>query len=222
VLPTVAPTDPEGMRRWLLQLGGKGRARKLLRRVSSDQADVRGVRPYRPGDAIRSIHWRSTARRRELMVREYDAAPALELLLVVEPWLPETPTPEQIEGLEATLNLAATIAVTWSRTQAARVTIVVAGDADSLRTAEPNEVSLREALVPLADVVGKPEFPVLTPQTFQRTLHQVVCLLVSSRRNSPYADQLATSTGHLFGIVSPADTIPWYYPSHHSGDQSSR
>ena len=89
--------------------------RKVLRRVTTDQADVRGVRPYRPGDPIRGIHWRSSARRGELMVREYDAAPSPELVLVVEPWLPDNPTAGTRANLEAALSLAVTIARTWSR-----------------------------------------------------------------------------------------------------------
>jgi uncharacterized protein (DUF58 family) len=38
-----------------------------------------GVRQYRPGDPLRRIHWRSSARRGELVVREYEP-PGLRLL----------------------------------------------------------------------------------------------------------------------------------------------
>jgi uncharacterized protein (DUF58 family) len=62
VLPRPGTADPDGLRRWVLRrAGGDGRARRVLRRVTTDQADVRGVRPYRTGDGIRSIHWRSSA-----------------------------------------------------------------------------------------------------------------------------------------------------------------
>jgi uncharacterized protein (DUF58 family) len=40
-------------------------------------SDVRGVRAYVPGDAARLVHWRSTARRGELMVRELESAQLL-------------------------------------------------------------------------------------------------------------------------------------------------
>ncbi|MEY2424799.1 MAG: hypothetical protein QOI61_371, partial [Actinomycetota bacterium] len=42
-----------------------------------DAADVRTVRAYIPGDAARHVHWRSTARRGELMVREFDTTELL-------------------------------------------------------------------------------------------------------------------------------------------------
>ncbi len=34
--------------------------------------DFRGIRPYRPGDPVKSIHWPATARARELVVRDWD------------------------------------------------------------------------------------------------------------------------------------------------------
>src|SRR4029079_2445248 len=104
---------------------GEGRSRKVLRRVTHDHTDVRGIRSYRPGDSLRAVHWKSSARRRELMVREYDAAPSPELLLVVEPWLPAEPMEQDRANLEAALSLGATVAWTWCRELSARATVVV-------------------------------------------------------------------------------------------------
>jgi uncharacterized protein (DUF58 family) len=42
-----------------------------------DAADVRTVRNYVAGDPARHVHWRSTARRGELMVREFDTTELL-------------------------------------------------------------------------------------------------------------------------------------------------
>ena len=94
VLPRPGVAEPDGLRRWVSRHAGHdGWARRVLRRVTTDQAEVRGLRQYRPGDALRDVHWRTTARRGEPMVREYDVAPSPELLLVVEPWLPAAPAP---------------------------------------------------------------------------------------------------------------------------------
>lgn len=43
-----------------------------------------GVRDYRSGDAIRQIHWRSSARLRRLMVKEFDLDPLSESWLVLD------------------------------------------------------------------------------------------------------------------------------------------
>jgi uncharacterized protein (DUF58 family) len=223
VLPAVGTADPDGLRRWVdRQAGGGGRSRKVLRRVTADQADVRGVRPYRPGDSIRWIHWRSSARRGELMVREYDAAPTPELVLVVEPWLPSAPADADRANLEAALSLAATVVVTWSRAFGTRVTVAVAGSPDrpdreadsgpAVRTGAATEALARDALVSLADAVGGPEFAPLGPAAFGRPLGQAARLLVSSRPRSPLAAALARTTGRPFIPLDTASWLPWYTP----------
>jgi uncharacterized protein (DUF58 family) len=213
VLPAAGEADADELRHWLLrQPGGDGRARKVLRRVTTDQADVRGVRPYRPGDPIRGIHWRSSARRGELMVREYDAAPSPELVLVVEPWLPNDPGPAELANLEEALSLAVTVARTWSRAFETRVTVAVAGDPDSVRTGSATDAGLRDALSPLASVAGGRTFDALGPNCFDRSLQRAARLVVSSRRNSPYAAALTRATGRPFMALSPASRPSWYSP----------
>jgi uncharacterized protein (DUF58 family) len=45
---------------------------------------VRAVRPYVPGDPARLVHWPTSARRGELVVREYEPPPALGVALVID------------------------------------------------------------------------------------------------------------------------------------------
>jgi uncharacterized protein (DUF58 family) len=45
---------------------------------------VRAVRPYVPGDAARLVHWPTSARRGELVVREHEPPPAVGIALVVD------------------------------------------------------------------------------------------------------------------------------------------
>jgi uncharacterized protein (DUF58 family) len=45
---------------------------------------VRAVRPYSPGDPARLVHWPSSARRGEIVVREHEPPPALGIALVVD------------------------------------------------------------------------------------------------------------------------------------------
>lgn len=212
VLPTPGIVDADGLRQWVArQANGVGRTPRVVRRVTGDQADVRGVRPYRAGDSMRSVHWRSSARRGELMVREYDTAPSPDLVLVVEPWLPAKPTPADAARLEAALSMATGIALAWSRDAGIRVTVAVAGE-DTARTGPPSEVFLREALVPLAGVTGGPRFDPLGPDAFDRPLASAARVLVSSRPDTPYAAALARSTGRPFAVVDPSARPPWYHP----------
>jgi len=54
----------------------------MLVRGSGDT--VRAVRPYAPGDPARLVHWPTSARRGEIVVREHEPPPALGVALVVD------------------------------------------------------------------------------------------------------------------------------------------
>ncbi len=66
-----------------VSLAGKVQARELEATVAAPRAgsgtELFGVREYRPGDSLRRIHWRSSARHGELVVREYEP-PGLQTL----------------------------------------------------------------------------------------------------------------------------------------------
>ena len=62
-------------------LGGDGRS-NLLSRTSG--YDLHGVRDYQPGESLRAVHWKSTAKRRRLMVKELEDAPREEAAVVLD------------------------------------------------------------------------------------------------------------------------------------------
>lgn len=211
VLPRPGYAEPDGLRRWVSRQVAEGRGRRVQRRVTSEHAEVRGVRAHRSGDSLRDVHWRTTARRGELMVREYDTAPSPELVLVVEPWLPANPTAGDRQRLEEALSLAVTIAVTWRRAFDTPVLVAVAGDPRAVATATSEE-DLREALTPLADVAGAAGAEAPPAAAFGARVARGARIIVSSRPATPYAAALARATGRPFVAISPADRLPWYLP----------
>jgi uncharacterized protein (DUF58 family) len=64
---------------------------------------VRSVRPYVPGDPARLVHWPTSARRGELVVREYEPPPALGVALVVDL---RGPDPERAASVAAGIGNA--------------------------------------------------------------------------------------------------------------------
>jgi len=62
--------------------------------------DLAHLRPYRPGDHPRAVHWRATARTGRVVVAEREAPQGREVAVVLDP----RPT-----GLEARVTLAATV-----------------------------------------------------------------------------------------------------------------
>jgi len=53
-------------------------------RVQHTTTNVAGVREYAPGDTFNRIHWRSTARQRQLMVKEFELDPFADIWLVLD------------------------------------------------------------------------------------------------------------------------------------------
>src|SRR5262245_56583514 len=90
VLPRLGTVHGDRLRHWLARATrGDGRIHRRIRHIAASEADVHGLRVFRPGDSPRWIHWKTSARRNELMVREFEDSAPPHVLLVVEPWLPE-------------------------------------------------------------------------------------------------------------------------------------
>jgi uncharacterized protein (DUF58 family) len=63
--------------------------------------EVFGIREYRPGDSLRRIHWRSSARHGDLVVREYEPPGLQTLTIVVDPAPASVEVADQIARLAA-------------------------------------------------------------------------------------------------------------------------
>lgn len=86
-------------------LAGRWRVRELEASAASPRAgfgtELFGVREYRPGDSLRRIHWRSSARRGELIVREYEPPGARVLNIVVDSAPPTVAAADQVARIAA-------------------------------------------------------------------------------------------------------------------------
>jgi uncharacterized protein (DUF58 family) len=56
----------------------------LQQRTHQVTTNAAGVRDYAPGDSLNRIHWRSTARQRKLIVKEFELDPMAEMWLVLD------------------------------------------------------------------------------------------------------------------------------------------
>jgi uncharacterized protein (DUF58 family) len=84
--------------------------RRELRQGAFDD-EFHRIREYRWGDNPRAIHWRSSARHNALMIREYHQSRDLNLVVMVDLWLPARPEPQDRERMELALCVAATMCV---------------------------------------------------------------------------------------------------------------
>ncbi len=215
VLPRLGTVDGAMLRRWLIRVGaGDNFSRRPVRRQSTQAADVRGVRAYRPGDSPRDIHWRTTAKQGELMVREYDSVEPLDLLLVVEPY---AASDADLDSVESTLELAASVFWSWCHgEETPEATLVVAGMIES-RTGRATEGFGRAALALLAEAQPVSGLAPIAIETLRRRSNRCARILVSSRPNSPLATELRDKTGVPFVTVDPARPMAWYRPPDDAG-----
>jgi uncharacterized protein (DUF58 family) len=120
VLPRPGKLVRERLRHQLRGVDPHGeRVRRRGWRDESAQAEVHGLRAFRPGDSPRLIHWRTSARRGELMVREMEDVPGDDLVLVLD-----TAAPAE-ESFEEAVRLAATVVWEWCRRRGDRLTLAI-------------------------------------------------------------------------------------------------
>jgi uncharacterized protein (DUF58 family) len=86
-------------------LGSRPPARELEASAAASRAgtgtELFGVREYRPGDPLRRIHWRSSARHGELIVREYEPPGIQSIGIFCDPAPPTREAADQIARLAA-------------------------------------------------------------------------------------------------------------------------
>lgn len=144
VLPALGQLDAAEFRRFLAgSAHGDRWERHAVRRQPEGPAELHAMRPYRPGDSPHWIHWRTSARRGELMVREFEEEANEHLVLIVDAWTPRSiarvqhtatgpeynllPTRDDQSLFDDVVSLAATICWAARQDTSRRLTLVLAG-----------------------------------------------------------------------------------------------
>lgn len=212
VLPRPARVDGERLRGWLFRRrAGHDAETRTVRRVVEREAEIHGLRDYRAGDAPRRIHWKATARRNRLTVREYEDAAPPRLLLVIEPYLPDSPTEDDRRTLEATISLAAGVVREWRRDAGARLTLLIAGPTpivvDGPAGPGPTERMLEALAVEPGGATG--DLGVALGQLSRAALTSPV-LVVGSRADSHVAGTLRGQMDRFVAVSHPGRPEGWF------------
>jgi uncharacterized protein (DUF58 family) len=201
VLPRIGRLSLTRLRRHLMQpehsLGQTKTSRPKAHAAS--QSELHGVRAFRNGDSPRWIHWRTTARRNELMVREFEDTPTDNLIVVLDPHLsselpvnlsilPSRDRPAQFEAdlVEDAISLAATLCWEWCRQPGNRLVLAIAGSKPRVISAKTDGSLAPVMLQALALANGEND------PAYSSALEQIVAggvpygpvVLVTSRTNS--------------------------------------
>jgi uncharacterized protein (DUF58 family) len=118
---------------------------------SAQQEEYHGLRDYRPGDSPRWIHWRTSARRGELMVKEFEQENEQDLTILIDPWLPRHKvTAEQRAAMEQAISFAATACLETCRRQGRRLLLGWTGPPAGICQGQASVKLLHELLEQLA------------------------------------------------------------------------
>lgn len=107
VYPRLGRLTPD----WQLRLrqASQSAAQKLPRGGSFDD-EFHKIRDYRPGDDLRAVHWKTSARQSELMVREFQQSRDQDLVVLLDAWVPPRPSPADELAVERAISIAASVA----------------------------------------------------------------------------------------------------------------
>ena len=159
---------------------GSRRVRQQPSRVSGD---FYGVREWQRGDSLRWIHWRSSARHGDLVVRQFEPHKSDDLALLVDLWQPERPDTEDLQNVELAVSFAATVVADVCR-KGGSYLLVGIGGAEPEWAAGPVSAGLLEGTMEklaLARAYGEDHLPQLLESIIPRIDSHAEVILVSTR-----------------------------------------
>lgn len=112
--------------------------------------DFYGLREWRPGDSRRWIHWRTSARRGSVVVRQFEQRRSQNLAILLDLWQPARPTELEIERVETAISFVATLLTEACRRPGAQLHLEIAAREPLRTSGAGSPVFLREQMDALA------------------------------------------------------------------------
>lgn len=140
-----------------------------------------GIRPWSTGDMQRWIHWRSTAKRQELMVKQFDQPTDRDFALALDLFSRGTPADEQ--HVETALSFAATLLSKLNTSVRGRVAIAICGTESFLYVNELAGDFLRSVMqhLAIAQPAPRPDLAYQLPQLASRVSLGTPLIVVTTR-----------------------------------------
>lgn len=212
VLPRPARVDGERLRTWLLRAwAGRDEEQRRLRKVVDREAEIHGLRDYRSGDSPRRIHWRATARRNRLTVKEYEDAAPPRLLIILDPLVMPNSTELDQTNLELAISLTAGIVREWRRQAGARLTLIIAGKNPIVIDGPAGPAITERQLEQLAltEECGDPELKDVFARVTRHSL-AAPTLVISTRADSLMPHEIYRALGRNAAFMSVDRPESWY------------
>jgi uncharacterized protein (DUF58 family) len=160
------------------------------RRAGRAPGDFFAVREWQTGDSSRWVHWRRSARQGQLIVRQFEQPSDRRLVLLVDLWQPDHPSPADSERVELVVSFAATVVADLCHRPGFHLRLVLASSSPqwiggpangSLKTAAFEQLAVAEASNGV-DVSG------VWQSVLEDLPRDVEVLVVSPRAGTPRAE----------------------------------
>ena len=154
---------------------------KSARRRGNAEGDFYGMREYRNGDSLSRIHWRTSAKRDKLTVRQFEQRVNQDLVVILDLWCPEQKPNRQ--HVEAAISFAATLIVEHCKQGATHVVFASASRNQFDRSGMASPVFRQELMERLAmvEVAGDDPLPNVLADVLPLASSNAKVVLVSTR-----------------------------------------
>jgi len=158
-------------------------SRQTARQHGFLEGDFHGLRDWRDGDSRRWIHWRTTARHGDLMVRQFEQQRNQDLAVLLELWRPTDADEAALESVELAVGFAATVVADRCRRGGCRLQLGVAAREIVLTGGPASMAFHHEAIECLAVAEATPgdRLPSVVPKVLHGVRRGATVLVISTR-----------------------------------------
>jgi uncharacterized protein (DUF58 family) len=155
------------------------------------------LRDYRSGDSRRHIHWRTSARRGKLTVRQFERPLHHDTAIYLDLWQPVRPTEDDRQHVELAVSFAATLVHDLCRRDGCRVWLNIAGPESGPLQGVASAWLAREAMSRLAraEASSRVSDPCAWSQALAQAPSHALRVLITSRDQAPPHGVLAENLG---------------------------
>lgn len=151
------------------------------------EGDFYGVRQWRSGDSRRWIHWRSSARLDQLVVRQFEQPRNRHVAVLVDLWQPERPAPLDLENVELAVSFAATVVADLCRQGGSNLLVATSGSPPRCTSGPASVALLHDVMerLAVAEAQGEDHLSELLERALREIEPGTEIVLVSTRPVEP-------------------------------------
>lgn len=180
VCPRLGQLTPKWIDLIQTRMVGNQRTR---RRHGLIEGDFYGLRDWRSGDSRRWIHWRTSAKRGALTVRQFEQQQNQNTTVLLDLWQPSRPTQRQLDNVEIAVSFAATVVADLCRRGGSQLQVCVAGKSTTRVRGAASMVVQQEVMEMLSGTMAshKDGLPELLDRALDRSRPESRTVVISTR-----------------------------------------